>query len=76
MLEALIFEALFEDCSDFDATALSLENEVALGIRLSHDLGLEQFLLEFIELRLEVFRPRDFVGPRHFVEGVTDMREG
>ena len=38
--------------------------------------GAGELLFEFIEFGLEVLRPRDFVGPRHFVEGVTNMREG
>ena len=47
MLEARIIKALFEHCSDCNATAIVLENEGALGIRLPHDSGLEQLRLEF-----------------------------
>ena len=41
-----------------------------------HDLRLEQLMLELIKFGLEVLCPRDVVGPRHLVEGVSDKREG
>ena len=34
-----------------------------------------QLLLEFFEFGLEGLHPKDLVGPRDFVEGLTDVRE-